>query len=412
MGSSCRPAAFSLRYACALRPRCKAARRWVIPKQVLHMSSLNPPDPTAGHGGTLRQITLFKSREGGYHTYRIPGLVVSADRTVLAFCEARKNSSADYGQIDILLRRSLDGGETWAEPSVLVDGKSQTANNATMIADPDSPEIHFVYCIAYRRAFYTRSRDAGATFDPPVEITHVFEEYRKEYNWLLLATGPGHGIRLRGGRLIVPVWFSTHEEQKPTMASVIYSDDNGRRWHRGPIVVRDDDGQNIANPMEPVVIELSDGGVMLNVRNASPAKRRAVSVSADGVNGWSPLRFDPQLHDPFCMSSVCRLAMTPRDTHNAMLYAGPDDLSHSDQPGTANVGGCDRKRVTVRLSYDEGQTWLHARVLEPDWSGYSDLAVGADKVIYCLYESGCVGDWMWDIESLRLAMFDEKWLTR
>ena len=363
-----------------------------------------------------QQTILFRSRDNGYHTYRIPSLAVTAGGTILATCEARKNSPWDDGPTDLVIRRSTDAGETWSDQTVLVAGGSHTAHNSVMIADPASPEIHFLHCIDYARAFHSRSDDAGVTFHPQAELTHVLEQFRTDYNWSLIAIGPGHALRLRTGRLLAPVWMSTHKSQNPTAASIIHSDDDGKHWHRGPIVVRDGDGQGIDNPMEPVLVELHDGSVMMNIRNASPAHRRAVSISPDGVRDWSPLRFDEQLHEPFCMSSICRLSLRPHDAENAILYAGPDDLAHSDQPGTANVGGCDRKRVTVKLSADEGETWPHARVLEPSWSGYSDLAVvdgaGGDKIILCLYESGCVDNMMWDVESIRLARFSERWLRK
>ena len=141
-------------------------------------------------GGELKQAVLFQSRQGGYHTYRIPGLVVTARGTILAYCEARKDSPWDYGAIDILLRRSVDGGETWSEPTVLVAGGGEAANNAVMIVDPDTAVIHFLHCIGYKRCFYTLSHDDGLTFAPPTEITGVFEQYRPEYDWHLIATGP------------------------------------------------------------------------------------------------------------------------------------------------------------------------------------------------------------------------------
>ncbi|MCE9590602.1 MAG: glycoside hydrolase [Planctomycetes bacterium] len=354
---------------------------------------------------TPRITTLFRAREGGYHSYRIPELAVTHHGVILATCEARRDSPWDDGPIDLLIRRSGDGGETWSAPAVLVAGQPRTAHNAVLIADPRSPHIHFLHCTDYNRAFYSRSRDAGLTFDTPTDITPVFDRYRPEYNLALLGTGPGHGLRLRTGRLVVPVWFSTSKSQKPTGSSVIFSDDDGATWDRGPIITQDGDGQGIDNPMEPVLVELNDGRVMFNVRNASAPHRRAVSVSPDGVRDWSPLRFDPQLPDAFCMASICRLSP------DAILFSGLDNLATSDQPGTANVGGADRKRLTVRLSRDEGATWPFAKVLKPDWSAYSDLAVGPDRTIYCLYESGCIDNLMWDVKEICLARFKEDWLT-
>ena len=66
-----------------------------------------------GQTDTARQ-DLFVGGAGGYHTYRIPALVVTTKGTVLAFCEGRKTSAEDEGNIDLLLKRSQDSGRNWS----------------------------------------------------------------------------------------------------------------------------------------------------------------------------------------------------------------------------------------------------------------------------------------------------------
>lgn len=360
----------------------------------------------------MQKTILFEARQSGYHSYRIPGLAIAGSRILLAYCEGRKNDPWDYGHIDILLRRSFDGGREWTEPMVLVSGEASTANNAVMIGTKNSPEVHFLYCRKYQKCFYAKSLDAGTTFSSPVEISGIFEEYRKDYNWTLIATGPGHGLQLRSGRLLVPVWLSMNKEQTSTMVSVIYSDDNGRHWQRGPIIVRDDDGQGLVNPMEAVVVELWDGRVMMNVRNRSMPQRRAVAISPDGVNAWTAFHFDSALREPFCFGSICRWENASQKPFKAILWTNPDNVTCSTQPGTAEIGGADRKRLTVKMSIDDGQTWPFTRVLEPEWSGYSDLIVGPHNTIYCFYECGCLENLMWDIQSLCLAHFPVEWAMK
>ena len=58
------------------------------------------------------EIDLFVSGQDDYHTYRIPSLLLAANGDILAFCEGRTNSASDRGKIDILIRRSSDGGIT------------------------------------------------------------------------------------------------------------------------------------------------------------------------------------------------------------------------------------------------------------------------------------------------------------
>ncbi|MFN9973028.1 MAG: exo-alpha-sialidase, partial [Phycisphaerae bacterium] len=86
-----------------------------------------------------------------------------------------------------------------------------TYNNPVAFADRKKGLVHFIYCVEYMRAFYLRSDDDGRTFSAPVEITSTFDQFQKDYAWKVIATGPGHGIQLRNGRLLVPVWLSTSE---------------------------------------------------------------------------------------------------------------------------------------------------------------------------------------------------------
>jgi sialidase-1 len=174
----------------------------------------------------------------------------------------------------------------------------------------------------------------------------------------------------------------------------VYSDDRGLSWKRGAIAVANPDPA--VNPNETTAVELADGRVMFNVRHESRPRQRGVTVSPDGVGGWSRLRLDSQLPDPVCMASLARLSVTPR---TRLLFANAADPQAKA-----------RKNLTVRLSYDEGETWPMSKVIEPGVSAYSDLAVGPDGAIYCLYERGGI-DGPTDTKALTLAKFDLEWLT-
>ncbi len=376
----------------------------------------------------LHQTDLFVAGKEGYTLYRIPGIVVTTRGTLLAYCEARKGKGNDWDPIDILLRRSSDGGKTW-EPRrriAQVEGPIEknpvalakkvgktgdvTYNNPVLIVDRKTGTVHFLFCIEYMRCFWCKSDDDGVTFSKPVEITPALEALQKQYPWKAMATGPGHGIQLTSGRLLVPVWLSTGtggNAHRPSVLSLLYSDDHGKSWHAGEIVSRD--GEGIINPNETTAVQLADGRVMFNIRSESKEHRRAISFSKDGATSWSKPIFVDDLLEPICMASIVRLSEKP--ARNRLLFSNPHNLDRA--AGKASPGQSrDRKNLSIKLSYDEGQTWPVSKTLEPGFSGYSDLAVGPDGSIYCFYERGST-DGMNNYRTGRLtvARFNLEWLT-
>ncbi len=377
----------------------------------------------------LDKIDLFEAGQGGHKLYRIPGIVVTARGTVLAYCEARKNTGLDWDDIEILLRRSTDGGKTWSEPKSLPRPEGQIERNPAAVARKLAREgeitlnnpvaivdrgglVHFLFCVDYGRCFYLRSEDDGVTFSKPVEITRALEPIRKDYDWRVFGTGPGHGIQLKNGRLVVALWLSTgtgNNAHHPSVVSTIASDDGGRSWQRGDIVANERDP--LLDPNETVLVQLADGRVMLNMRSESKQHRRAVAFSPDGLTHWTRPVFAEPLKEPICMASLCRLSEQGKSDRNRLLFANPDNLdggSRNEEAGRMHA----RKNLTVKLSYDEGQTWPVARVLEPGTSGYSDLAVGPDGSVYCLYERGSTdGKDHFATRTLTLARFNLEWLS-
>jgi sialidase-1 len=285
-----------------------------------------------------------------------------------------------------------------------------TQNNPLVIADAKTGAVHLLFCHEYMRCFYRRSDDEGKTFSEPVEITAAFEPFRKQYDWQVLATGPGHGVQLAGGRLVVPVWLSTGtggHAHRPSVVTTIYSDDHGATWKCGEIIAGETDP--LVNPSEWVGVELADGRLLANIRSESQANRRAASTSPNGATDWTRPVFDDALVEPICMASLCRLTRESSGGKNRILFSNPANLESAD--GKARPGlKRDRKNLTVRLSYDEGQTWPIAKTLEPGKSAYSDLAVGPDGTIYCLYERTVKADGK-EAATISLARFNLEWLS-
>jgi len=371
---------------------------------------------------------LFQAGEGGYKVYHIPGIVVTAKGTVLAWCEARQKGG-DWDQIEIVLRRSTDEGKTWSEPKKIADvpgpktknpfslavknvnPSDVTYNNPVLIADRDGT-VHMLFCLEYMRCFYQRSTDDGVSWSTPVEITSAFEKFRPGYDWKVLATGPDHAIQLQTGRLVVPVWLSTGtggNAHRPSVTATIVSDDQGKTWQAGEIALPCAD--EWINPNETIAIELADGSVMLNARTESKAHRRLITISKDGATGWSTPKFDPALLEPICMGSIVRLSRAKEGGKNRILFSNPDNLSRAD--GKEAEGKVrDRKNLTVKLSYDEGKTWAVSKPIDPGYSGYSDIAVTKSGTILSFYGRGGKTDFGgYAFNQLSLARYNLEWLS-
>lgn len=347
---------------------------------------------------------VFEPKEGEYASTRIPALVSTPKGTLLAFCEGRIGSASDWAEMDLLMRRSTDGGRTWGPYVVIAprNGKRPTSNS-TPIVDKEG-NIHLLFQRDYANAYYTKSTDDGKTWSAPVDITYAFDAFRPEYNWKVLAPGPGHAIQLKNGRLVAPVWLADsekltpHRSHYPSCVATIYSDDLGKTWKRGAIVVNN--SPKIKNPNETMAVQLEDGRVMLNIRNPSDVHRRAVSYSPDGISNWSEITFDEELYEPVCMASIIKISTKENGGKSRLLFVNPDTRNNPKPP---------RENLTAKLSYDDGQNWTVQKVLNPGPSGYSDLAVGSDGTIYCLYETNTVGKGF--NYSLVLKRFNVAWLT-
>lgn len=382
------------------------------------LASAAEPEHQLGFFAT--QDLFVVGNDPAYRLYHIPGIVVTAKGTVLAWCEARRQDS-DWADIRILLRRSTDDGRTWSPPESVADisGPRQrhplavahggaadalTYNNPVLIAAADGT-VHLLFCLDYQRVFHRRSIDDGMSWSEAVEITSVFEGFRGAYDWKVLATGPNHGIELSTGRLVVPVWLSTGTGEaghRPSIVATIVSDDEAATWRAGEIAVPCTP-QHV-NPSETVAVELAAGRVMLNVRNESPTHRRLVTTSPDGATGWSPARFDDALVEPICMAGLVRY---DHGGERLLLFTNPANLERADgqvRPGANR----DRRNLTIRVSADEGQTWPLSKVIDPGPSMYSDVAVTPAGTILCFYGRGSKPHFAGD--RLTLARFNLAWI--
>jgi len=354
-----------------------------------------------------RKTDVFISGTDGYHTYRIPAVMVTQKGTLLAFCEGRNKGRGDSGDIDLLLKRSSDGGATWSKQQVVWDDGPNTCGNPCPVQDRQTGTIHLLMTWNRgddresaikkntskdtRRVWVTRSNDDGRSWSKPVEVTAS----TKKPEWRWYATGPGVGIQLRNGpwkgRLVIPCDHSVVAPSDPDgyNSHVIISDDHGKTWRIG--------GTISPKVNECQIVELADGTLLINMRNYDRSKTtRAIATSTDGGMTFSQPRHDPALVEPICQASFLRYSLESEHGRNRLLFSNP-----------ARPRSGDRREMTVRLSYDEGKTWPVRRVLHAGPAAYSCLTVLPDGDIGCLYEAGNAHPY----EKIVFARFTIDWLT-
>lgn len=326
---------------------------------------------------------IFKNGDEGYTCFRIPALVRTQKGTLLAFAEGRKRGCSDTGDIDLLLRRSVDGGRTWGKMQVVWDDSENTCGNPAPVVDRETGTIfllttwnlgtdHEKEIISgesedTRRVFVTFSDDDGMTWRPMTEITKSVK--RKGWSWY--ATGPCSGIQLTrskyAGRLIIPCNHIV-AESKTGYSHIIYSDNHGKTWKLGGI-------SPLAQTNESTAVELSSGDVMLNMRNYNREKRyRQVAISHNGGNSWATAYLDSALIEPICQGSLTDHKF-PGDERLYHAFANPSSKTK-------------RLNMTIKISNDDGRSWTVSKTVYEGPSAYSGLVSFPDGGIGILYEAG------------------------
>lgn len=326
-------------------------------------------------------VPVFVNGESGYQCFRIPAIVKANNGHLIAFSEGRKMGCSDTGDIDLLSKKSTDGGASWGPLEIIWNDSLNTCGNPAPIVDQMTGDIFLLSTwnlgedheseiiagesIDTRRIFVMRSKDNGATWSAPKEITADV----KLPDWSWYATGPGSGTQLTKGvykgRLILGC---DHIEQvsKKYYSHVIYSDDHGETWNLGGTTPKDQ-----VNECE--VVELENGELLLNMRNyVRDQKFRQTAISKDGGLSWEKQQHDDELIEPICQGSIQSISSPNK---RILAFSNPADTSA-------------RKNLTVRISENGGGNWTDIISVYAGPSAYSDLVDLGDQEIGCFFEYG------------------------
>jgi sialidase-1 len=363
-------------------------------------------------------VALRQQGEDKVHTYRIPGLTTTKAGTLLATYDIRRDSKRDLqGDMDIGVSRSTDGGKTWEPMVVALDmgnwgglpEKFNGVSDACILVDETTGAIYIAGLWMHgvinaegawveglteesedwnhqwrnkgsqpglgvkqtSQFLLTKSIDDGKTWSEPVNLTEML----KKPEWWLLAPGPGHGITLRDGTLVFPT--QGRDEKGESFSNISYSKDGGKTWVTSKPAYH--------NTTEAMAVELSDGSIMLNMRdnrnreNKTETNGRAIAVTHDLGETWVE---HPTSHgaliEPTCMASIH--AHTYKDkkgqSQRILFFSNPNSKYK-------------RHRQTIKVSLDDGQTWPEKYWIELDegsGAGYSCLTSVDNETIGIVYE--------------------------
>ena len=366
----------------------------------------------------LESFTVWDKDEGGAEAFNAFGLCVAQNGDVLAFCEGRVRPT-DGDPMHIFFKRSRDGGRSWSENRVLVDSvDGLVLHNPTPVLDRSKGSVFLFYgdCGAELetsgmsgRLLLIRSDDDGETWTEPTDLTSLFDDdpLGRPYH----CPGSGHGLQMKSGRLIIPVWHrkplsgeGIPADQRDYAISIVCSDDGGETWHNGAYTdIRDAEG-NYLGFTESRCMERPDGSLLVNSRVGATSRgkpNRVVGISRDGGLTWEPGSY--YAFEPSWPTDSPTISYDER----TLIFARPDcPWPHEG----LNEPGNSRRNITVYVSRDELRSYEHKRVVDPGNAYYSDLCLLPDKTILLLYGK----DFCHNCVAVRAACarFNMAWIER
>lgn len=350
-------------------------------------------------------IPVFTSGTEGHKIYRIPAIIKLPNGELLAFAEGRVNGGADFGDINIVMKRSADKGKTWSSISTIVDYEALQAGNPAPVFDNSDPSFPKGRLFLFyntgtnhegevrkgkglREVWYKTSTDEGKTWNEGINITtQVHKPKQPDFNpayyfkedWRHYANTPGHATQIQNGKYKGRIYIAANrsegepdKQSEDYFAHGFYSDDHGKTFKLSQTI-------SIPGSNEATATEISDNGLMLNARNQKGDKKvRIVAISKDGGETWDNIYFDEKLFDPVCEGSI--LSVGTKKGKHILAFTNNDSQTKRDN-------------LTLRISFDEGKTWSFSKVIDKspdsqakDYTAYSDLVKLGKKTVGVLYE--------------------------
>ena len=348
-------------------------------------------------------IPVFESGKDGHKSYRIPAIIKLNNGHLLAFAEGRVQGASDFGDVNIVLKISTDNGRTWGSIKTIVDYDTLQAGNPAPVVDLTDPayttgRIFLFYNTGnkqesdvrngngLREVWYKTSTNGGINWSEAVNITlqthrpklpQINPAYNFTDDWRSYANTPGHAMQFETGKYKGRIYIAANHseggiqnESMDYIAHGFYTDDHGKTFHISNNV-------NLPGGNENMAAELSDGRIMLNIRNQrGDVRARYIAISSNGGQSWDTSYFDKNLPDPVCQGSL--LTIGKKRKQNILAFSNAADEMRRDN-------------LTLRISFDDGKTWkknfvIYKNPSQPDAAAYSDIVKLSGKKIGVLYE--------------------------
>jgi sialidase-1 len=357
------------------------------------------------HKASGQETVVFKGGNEGHAIYRIPAMISLPNGELLAFAEGRVNGTDDFGDINLVMKRSTDKGKTWSPLQMLVDYDSLQAGNPAPVVDLHDPahprgvvylffntgnnhEYEIRMNQGVREVWMMKSFDLGKTWEAPVNITLQTHrpnnpQFNPDYNfkedWRHYANTPGHAFQFQEGKFKGRIFVAANHSVGPPkdnfeeyQAHGFFTDDHGESFHLSASI-------SFAGSNESIAAELTDDRMIMSIRNQKgDIRSRILAFSSDGGSTWDEAYFEKSLPDPVCQGSI--LSLGKKDGKMVLAHSNASDTNH-------------RNNLTIKISMDEGRSWTKSISVDstddpnkPSWTAYSDLAAIKKSTLGILYE--------------------------